>query len=107
MDQLLEAAKQQAQQQAKNEQKKEPKPKAQPKKEVKEVFIPKKIDKKKPEDEKERYHETEQTLDRLADELDKVDKLKSRAYGKGHLDAIKQEISLLKQEVDVQADYLR
>lgn len=68
---------------------------------------PKKIDKKKPEDEKERYHETEQTLDRLADELDKVDKLKSRAYGKGHLDAIKQEIDLLKQEVGVQADYLR
>lgn len=68
---------------------------------------PKKIDKKKPEDEKERYHESEQTLERLADELEKVDKLKSRAYGKGHLDAIKQEISLLKQEVGVQADYLK
>lgn len=68
---------------------------------------PKKIDKKKPEDEKERYHESEQTLERLADELERVDKLKSRAYGKGHLDAIKQEISLLKQEVGVQADYLK
>lgn len=68
---------------------------------------PKKLDKKKPEDHKERYHETNQTLERLADELDKVDKFKSRAYGKGHLDAIKQEISLLKQEIDVQADYLK
>lgn len=68
---------------------------------------PKKLDKKKPEDHKERYHETNQTLDRLADELEKVDKLKSRAYGKGHLDAIKQEISLLKQEIGLQQDYIK
>lgn len=68
---------------------------------------PKKLDKKKPEDHKERYHETNQTLDRLADELEKIDKLKSRAYGKGHLDAIKQEIGLLKQEIGLQQDYIK
>lgn len=68
---------------------------------------PKKLDKKKPEDHKERYHETNQSLERLADELEKVDKLKSRAYGKGHLDAIKQEIGLLKQEIGLQQDYIK
>ena len=68
---------------------------------------PKKLDKKDPEDHKERYHETNQSLERLADELEKVDKLKSRAYGKGHLDAIKQEISLLKQEIGLQQDYIK
>ena len=68
---------------------------------------PKTLDKKKPEDHKERYHETSQALERLADELAKVDKFKSRAYGKGHLDAIKQEIGLLKQEIGLQEDYLK
>ena len=68
---------------------------------------PKKLDKKDPEDHKERYHETNQSLERLADELEKVDKLKSRAYGKGHLDAIKQEIGLLKQEIGLQQDYIK
>jgi hypothetical protein len=68
---------------------------------------PKKLDKKDPEDSKERYHETNQQLERLADELEKVDKLKSRAYGKGHLDAIKQEIGLLKQEIGLQQDYIK
>lgn len=68
---------------------------------------PKKLDKKDPEDHKERYHETNQALDRLADELEKIDKLKSRAYGKGHLDAIKQEIGLLKQEIGLQQDYIK
>lgn len=64
------------------------------------------IDKKKPEDEKERYHTVNKQLDRLTDELDKVDKFKSRAYGKSHLNNMSAEINLLKEQIGLQQKYL-
>lgn len=67
---------------------------------------PKKLDKKKPEDEKERYHYLEQQLKRLNESFSGIDKLKDRTYGNKHLQNLEQEISLLKEQLDVQRDYI-
>lgn len=67
---------------------------------------PKKLDKKKPEDEKERYHYLEQQLKRLNESFTETDKLKDRTYGNKHLQNLEQEISLLKEQLDVQRDYI-
>lgn len=67
---------------------------------------PKKLDKKKPEDEKERYHYLEQQLKRLNESFSEIDKLKDRTYGNKHLQNLEQEISLLKEQLDVQRDYI-
>lgn len=67
---------------------------------------PKKIDKKDPEDEKERYHHINKVLDRLSDQLDEVDKKKSRVYGKGYLDYLSQEIALTEKECDAYQRYI-
>ena len=42
----------------------------------------------------------------MADALEKVDKLKKRAYGEGYLKNLDSEISLLKQEIDLQQEYI-
>ena len=68
---------------------------------------PKKLDKKKPEDEKERYHYLEQQLKRLNESFTETDKLKDRTYGNKHLKNLEQEISLLKEQLDVQRDYIK
>jgi hypothetical protein len=44
-----------------------------------------KKDYKRYKDETERYHKNNETLSRISEELDKIDKLKERAYGKKHL----------------------
>ena len=66
----------------------------------------KKIDKKKPEDEIDRYHHVKEDLERLSDQLDEVSKKKERVYGKGYLDYLKQEIDLLDQECDTYQRYI-
>lgn len=68
---------------------------------------PKTLDKKKPEDEKERYHYLEQQLKRLTESFTEIDKLKDRTYGNKHLKNLEQEISLLKEQLDVQRDYIK
>lgn len=59
---------------------------------------PKKVDLKKSEDEKERYHEITKTLERMSQLLDSVGKMKERAFGKAHLKNIDQEIAMLKKQ---------
>ena len=66
----------------------------------------KKIDRKDPEDEKERYHHVNKTLDRLSNQLDEIDKKKSRVYGKGYLDYISQEIALTEKQCDTYQRYI-
>lgn len=59
---------------------------------------PKEIEKKDPNDEKERYHEINQRLERMNQLLDKVSKYKDRAFGKSYLKNLEQEIKLMKQQ---------
>ena len=66
----------------------------------------KKIDKKKPEDEKERYHHVNKVLERLSNQLDEIDKKKSRVYGKSYLDYISQEIALTEKQCDTYQRYI-
>lgn len=66
----------------------------------------KKIDKKDPEDEKERYHHVNKVLERLSNQLDEVDKKKSRVYGKSYLDYISQEIALTEKQCDAYQHYI-
>ena len=66
----------------------------------------KKIDKKDPEDEKERYHHVNKVLERLSNQLDEIDKKKSRVYGKGYLDYISQEIALTEKQCDTYQRYV-
>lgn len=66
----------------------------------------KKIDKKEPEDEKERYHHINKVLDRLSNQFDEIDKKKSRVYGKSYLDYISQEIDLTEKQCDAYQRYI-
>lgn len=66
----------------------------------------KKIDKKDPEDEKERYHHVNKVLERLSNQLDEIDKKKSRVYGKSYLDYISQEIALTEKQCDTYQRYI-
>lgn len=66
----------------------------------------KKLDKKDPEDEIERYHHVNKTIDRLSNQLDEVDKKKSRIYGKSYLDYISQEIALTEKQCDTYQRYI-
>lgn len=59
---------------------------------------PKQLEKKDPNDEKERYHEINERLDRMSQLLDKINKYKDRAFGKSHLKNLEQEIKLMKQQ---------
>lgn len=66
----------------------------------------KKLDKKKSEDEIERYHEITKVLDRLTDRLDTIDKLKNRAYGSGYLKNLQKEIDLTKKQCEAYQQYI-
>ena len=66
----------------------------------------KKIDKKDPEDEKERYHHVNKVLERLSNQFDEIDKKKSRVYGKSYLDYISQEIALTEKQCDAYQRYI-
>jgi len=50
------------------------------------------------EDEKERYHEITKRIDEQSKELNKLDKIKSAAFGANHIKAINDEITALKKE---------
>lgn len=56
--------------------------------------------KKEIDKEKERYYEINQALDTLEKKLNKVEKAKERAFGKAKSDLIKQEISLIDDEIE-------
>lgn len=66
---------------------------------------PKKVDRKKPEDEKERYHEINQDLERISQLLDGIGKMKERAFGKAHLKNMDQEIAMLKKQQKAYESY--
>lgn len=55
-------------------------------------------------DEIPRYHKQEQVLDRLGEQLDMIDKLKSRTYGAKHIAQIDAETAALNRELEAQAD---
>ena len=62
---------------------------------------------KQPDEEKERYHEIRDQLDAQSKVLDKIDKLKERAFGKHHLDQINAEIKALEKDLQLQKQYFR
>jgi hypothetical protein len=58
--------------------------------------------KKRYKDETERYHKNNETLSRISEELDKIDKLKDRAYGAKHVKAIDAETEALQEQAEAQ-----
>ena len=54
--------------------------------------------KKKNEDEIERYHVIDRTLDSLSKKYDRLSNAKDRAFGKQHLDYLDEELALLEEE---------
>lgn len=65
---------------------------------------PEKKDKIRGRDEIERYHKQNDTIDRLASSIEKIDKLKERAYGKDHLAQIDAETEALNKQLAAQQD---
>lgn len=62
--------------------------------------------KKRTDDSSDRYHEVTKQLDHMQNKLDKIDKIKSATWGKDHLKAINDEIAAIKEENQVQQEYL-
>ena len=56
------------------------------------------------QDENERYHVQNETLDRIGEQLDKIDKLKDAAYGSQHLAQLDAETKALKEQYEAQVD---
>jgi hypothetical protein len=52
---------------------------------------------KRTKDHVERYHENNEALKRIGEELEKIDKLKDRTYGKNHVDQLDAETEALKE----------
>ena len=63
-----------------------------------------KKDYKRFKDENERYHVQNETLDRIGEQLDKIDKLKDAAYGSQHLAQLDAETKALKEQYEAQVD---
>lgn len=57
---------------------------------------------KRYQDEIERYHKNNEVLSRISETLDKVDKLKDRAYGNKHIDQLNAETDALKEQLEAQ-----
>lgn len=55
-------------------------------------------------DEIERYHVQNETLERISENLDEIDKLKDRAYGKNHLAQLEAETEALNEQLIAQQD---
>ena len=53
-------------------------------------------------DEIQRYHKNNDTIERLASSLDKIDKLKNRAYGKNHVAQLDAETNALEKQLAAQ-----
>ena len=62
-----------------------------------------KEDKLRFKDEIERYHVENQVLDRTAEKLEKISKLKERAYGKNYISQIDAETEALREQYEAQA----
>ena len=62
---------------------------------------------KQPTQEKERYHEIRDKLDAQSKVLEKIDKLKDRAFGKHHLEQLNAEIKALEEDLKLQEEYFR
>lgn len=58
-------------------------------------------EKKREEDEINRYWEIEKALEKIADALKKVDKLKSHVFGKQKIQVLQQEATLIKQQTQL------
>ena len=63
-----------------------------------------KKDYKRFEDEVERYHVQNENLERIGEELDRIDKLKDRTYGKDHVAQLNAETEALREQYEAQVD---
>ena len=54
--------------------------------------------------ENDRHHQINKLIDRQSNELDKLDKLKSRAYGANHIQAINDEINAMRKMIGLYED---
>lgn len=63
-------------------------------------------DKKRTDDTSDRYHEVTKQLEHMSNKLEKIDKLKTSTWGKNHIQAINDEIAAIKEENQVQQEYL-
>lgn len=63
-----------------------------------------KKDYKRFEDEVERYHVQNENLERIGEELSRIDKLKDRTYGKDHVAQLDAETDALRRQYDAQVD---
>lgn len=63
-----------------------------------------KKDYKRFKDENERYHVQNETLDRIGEQLDKIDKLKDQTYGRDHIAQLDAETEALRRQYDAQVD---
>ena len=54
---------------------------------------------KRTKDHVERYHENNEVLKRIGEELEKIDKLKDRTYGKNHVDQLDAETEALEEQL--------
>lgn len=50
----------------------------------------------------ERYHEIDETLSAISNELSRIEKLRDRAFGKARVEALEAELDVLKQQYDAQ-----
>lgn len=63
------------------------------------------LEKKRVKDEGERYHEIRDKLEQQEHILDRIDKIKDRAYGGRHLKALEDEIAAIEKENKLQEEY--
>ena len=63
--------------------------------------------KKKVEDEIERYHEIQETIDDLSAAYDRLSDAKDRAFGKSKLDLMDQELAKKKELIEAQKEYIK
>ena len=63
-------------------------------------------EKKKPTDEIERYHEINNSIEDLEKSLDKLSKLKDRAYGKNYVTLLQQEANAIEDQIDKQKELI-
>ena len=57
---------------------------------------------KRYQDEIERYHKNNETLSRVSEQLDKIEKQKERVYGAKYIDRIDEETEALKRQLEAQ-----
>lgn len=68
---------------------------------------PRKLNHAKKEDNIERYHEIDNTIDDLADTYERLNKQEDRAWGKNRIDAMKAQTSIIKQQIAATEEKIR